>query len=282
MKEQRSSRSASSSWLAVIVLLASLVITMIGWLVVSKFDRDHIHRVTSLATSAVHADLTSDMNGVIQDQANLAKIWQSEEPSFKQWELLTTIYTQRHAGCEGLAWVGPMYEKRWVTGPDAEAIARNPLSMPVAEPVFRAALETRQARISKVFLGFSGEKQWFIAVPIFQKQSFHGFVIAVFNVDQSLEGMLTDIKGQHFAVEVEEDGRRIFRTGGSDDQQRRLNQSSAFQLPGTTWELRVVIAGSLGGDAFQPAQVHPWQRHSDQFADRMADLHLCPAAQGDW
>ena len=73
----------------------------------SKYDRDHINRVTSLATSAVHADLTSDMNGVIQDEANLAKIWQSEEPSFKQWELLTTIYTERHPGCEALAWVSP-------------------------------------------------------------------------------------------------------------------------------------------------------------------------------
>jgi PAS domain S-box-containing protein len=221
------------------VLLASLATTTIGWLVVSKYDRDHINRVTSLATSAVHADLTSDMNGVIQDEANLAKIWQSEDPSFKQWELLTTIYSERHPGCEALAWVSPTYEPRWVTGPDAEAVVRNPLNMPVAEPVFRAALKTRQAAISKVFVGFGGEEQWFIAVPIFQKQSFRGFVLAVFNVDQSLEEMLTDIKGQYFAVEVEEDGRRIFRIGGSNDQHRHLNQSSAFQLPGTTWQLRV-------------------------------------------
>jgi PAS domain S-box-containing protein len=239
MKEQRSSRSANSSWLAIIVLLASLAITTAGWLVVSKYDRDHINRVTSLATSAIQADLTSDMNGVIQDEANLAKMWQSEEPSFKQWELLTTIYTERHPGCEALAWVGPTYEQRWVTGPDAEAVARNPLNMPVAEPVFRAALQTRHARISKVFPGFSGEKQWFIAVPIFQKQSFRGFVLAVFNVDQSLEEMLTEIKGQHFAVEVEEDGRRIFTIGGSNDQHGHLNQSSAFELPGTTWQLGV-------------------------------------------
>jgi PAS domain S-box-containing protein len=239
MKEQRSSRSAGSSWLAAIVLLASLAITTIGWLIVSKYDRDHINRVTSLATSAVHADLTSDMNGVIQDEANLAKIWQSEEPSFKQWELLTTIYTERHPGCKALAWVGPTYEQRWVTGPDAEAVARNPLNMPVAEPVFRAALQSRQATISKVFLGFSGEKQWFIAVPIFQKQSFRGFVLAVFNVDQALEQMLTDIKGQHFAVEVEEDGRRIFRIGGTSDQHRHSSQSAEFHLPGTNWHLRV-------------------------------------------
>jgi PAS domain S-box-containing protein len=239
MKEQRSSRSAGSSWLAAIVLLASLAITTIGWLIVSKYDRDHIDRVTSLATSAVHADLTSDMNGVIQDEANLAKIWQSEEPSFKQWELLTTIYTERHPGCKALAWVGPTYEQRWVTGPDAEAVARNPLNMPVAEPVFRAALQSRQATISKVFLGFSGEKQWFIAVPIFQKQSFRGFVLAVFNVDQALEQMLTDIKGQHFAVEVEEDGRRIFRIGGTSDQHRHSSQSAEFHLPGTNWHLRV-------------------------------------------
>ena len=239
MKGKLGTAWARPKWPAFVVLIASLVTTVIGWGVVSKFDRDHIERVTSLATSAVHADLASDMNGVIQDEANLAKIWQSEEPSLRQWELLTTIYTERHPGCEALAWVGPTYEQRWVTGPDADAVARNPLNMPVAEPVFRAALQTRQARISKVFLGFRGEKQWFIAVPIFQKQSFRGFVLAVFNVDQSLEEMLTDIKGQHFAVEVEEDGRRIFRVGGSNDQHRHFNQSVDFHLPGTTWQLRV-------------------------------------------
>ncbi len=61
------------------------------------------------------------------------------------------------SGMQALAWVGPITSKRWVTGPDGEAIAKNPLNMPVAEPVFRAALETRQARISKIFLGSNGE-----------------------------------------------------------------------------------------------------------------------------
>ena len=145
----------------------------------------------------------------------------------------------RHPGCLALAWISPSYEQRWATGPDGQAIAKNPIKMPVAEPLFERALQTRQAAISKTFLGSNGERQWLIAVPIFQKQSFRGFVLAVFNVDQALEQMLTDIKGQHFAVEIEEDGRRIFRIGGTSDQHRHSSQSAEFHLPGTNWQLRV-------------------------------------------
>ncbi len=105
-------------------------------------------------------------------------------------------------------------------------------------------------------------------------------MLAVFNVDQSLEEMLTDIKGQHFAVEVEEDGRRIFRIGGSNDQQRHLSQSADFNFlarPGSC------ASGHCRKPWRRCVPICPFytlaQRHSVQLADRMADLHLCPAAQ---
>ena len=119
-------------------------------------------------------------------------------------------------------------------------IAANiPMNMSVAGPLVQRALSARQPTISRVFFGSNGERQWLIAVPVFREQSFRGFALGTFNVDKYLEEMLSDIKGLHFSVAVEEDGRRIFLMGGSSDEHRHLSQSAALELPGATWHLRV-------------------------------------------
>lgn len=239
MNGQRSTKWASSIWPSVIVLITSLVATSVAWFLVSQHDRGHVNRVTALAMSAVHADLTADMIALMDDETNLAKIWQDEDPSYKKWDLLTSLYIDRHPGCQALAWMSPDYQQRWVTGPKGQLPGKIPLNMAVAAPMFQQALQQRRATISKSFLGPNGERQWLIAVPVFQEQSLRGFALAAFNANQSLEEMLSDIRGLHFSVELEEDGRRIFTMNGSDDQHRALNQNADFNLPGDTWRLRV-------------------------------------------
>ena len=56
-------------------------VTAIAWRLVSQQDRNHIEKVTALAMSAVHVDLSADMEALIQDETNLSKIWQFEDPS---------------------------------------------------------------------------------------------------------------------------------------------------------------------------------------------------------
>src|SRR5450432_4783047 len=82
MTGKKAKTVASTRWPAIVILFASLACTVIACLLVSRQDRKHIDRVTSLAMSAVHADLSADMHGLIQDEANLAKIWEFEDPSF--------------------------------------------------------------------------------------------------------------------------------------------------------------------------------------------------------
>ena len=113
------------------------------------------------------------------------------------------------------------------------------MNMAIVRPLLQRAFHDRQASISKAFFGSNGERQWMVAVPVFRSDSLHGFALGVFNVDQSLEEMLSDIKGLHFSVAVEEDGRGIFLMNGSNDQHRHLNQTAELELPGTTWHLRV-------------------------------------------
>jgi PAS domain S-box-containing protein len=239
MTGKKAKTVASTRWPAIVILFASLACTVIACLLVSRQDRNHIDRVTSLAMSAVHADLSADMHGLIQDEANLAKIWEFEDPSFKKWDLLTSLYIERHPGCQAIAWLTPDNQQHWVTGPKGQTTASIPMDMTVVQPLFKRALSEKQAAISKIFLGSNGERQWLIAAPIFRDREFRGFALGIFNVDQSLEEMLSDIKVLHFSVALEEDSRRVYAMNGSSDLNRQLSQSAEFKLPGVTWRLLV-------------------------------------------
>ncbi len=236
MNGQKGTKWAGSKWPAVSVLILSLTLTAIAWRLVFQQDQIHIEKATALAMSAVHVDLSADMDALIQDETNLSKIWQFEDPSHNKWDMLAAIYIERHSGCQALAWLTPDYQQRWVTGPKGQMAAMN---MAIVRPLLQRAFHDRQASISKTFLGSKGERQWLVAVPVFRDDSLHGYALGVFNVDQSLEEMLNDIKGLHFSVAVEEDGQGVFLMNGSSDQHRPLNQSAALELPGTTWHLRV-------------------------------------------
>ena len=104
-------------WPAISVLILSLAVTAIAWRLVSQQERNHIDKATALAMSAVFVDLSSDMESLIQDETNLSKIWQFEDPSHKKWDMLSAIYIERHNGCQALAWLTPDYNQRWVAGP---------------------------------------------------------------------------------------------------------------------------------------------------------------------
>ncbi len=152
MNGQKGTKWAGSKWPAISVLILSLTLTAIAWRLVSQQDRIHIEKATALAMSAVHVDLSADMESLIEDETNLSKIWQFEDPSHDKWDMLAAIYIERHSGCQALAWLTPDYQQRWVTGPKGQMTASS-LNMAIVRPLLQRALHDRQATISKAFLG---------------------------------------------------------------------------------------------------------------------------------
>jgi len=220
------------------VMIVTAVGTVLAWHSAKINERDHIYRMTRLATAAVSEDLSSDMEAWLLGQIRLAKMWEVEEPTYAQWSAFAGLYLEHHSGCIAIEWLDPKYEERWISrGPEQKV----PLAgMGIRERLLADARNSKNAMLSNIMMSPAGQGQWVAVVPIFQKDRFRGFVLGYFDAQRSLNTMLRDIAELNFTVIIEEHGNEVFRLAGNDDE--NLNewaQDIDVRLPGTTWQLRV-------------------------------------------
>ena len=224
---------------AVLTMIAvTAVVTFSAWHFARINERDHIHRMTRLATSAILADLNSDMEAWLLGQIRLAKMWEFREPTYVEWSTLASLYLEHHPGCFAIEWLDPKNEGHWISRAPGQKV---PLAGEgIRERLLADAGNSKEALLSNIAISSAGEKQWVTAVPIFQTGRFRGFVLGYFDAQRSVGAMLDDIKGLNFSVIVEEHGTEVFRLAESSDENHAdWSQDVDLRLPGTIWRLRV-------------------------------------------
>jgi len=232
---------AAQQWmsrLVLIVVATTAIATFTSWRLAKLNEREHIHKMTRLAASAVEADLRSDMEAWMLGQIRLAKMWEFGEPTYAQWSAFAGLYLEHHPGCVAIVWLDPKYEERWVSRTPGERV---PLAGDGPTPILlQRARDSHQATLSKLLTSPAGRKQWLTVVPIYQKGRFRGYVLGYFEVQHSLESMLDDIKGLNFAVAIREDGVLGFRLPvSSGESEKEWAQSADVSFPGVKWQLEV-------------------------------------------
>ena len=110
------------SRLVLIVLAATAIATFTSWRLAKLNEREHIHKMTRLAASAVEADLRSDMEAWMLGQIRLAKMWEFGEPTYSQWTAFAGLYLEHHPGCVAIVWLDPKYQERWVSRAPGEKV----------------------------------------------------------------------------------------------------------------------------------------------------------------
>jgi PAS domain S-box-containing protein len=241
MASDRNAGRLRLSRLAVLVLIVCLLGTILAWLVVRANELSHMHKTISLAVTAVHADLSYDMESWTQDQVGLAQLWEFDDPSYPEWTAFANLYIGHHPGCLAIAWLDPDYQEHAVVHPAGNTWQQLPPKGDTArERLLNTALQSGKATISKILTSGSGEKRWLAAVPIYQQGQFRGFVLASFDAQQSLDTMLDDIKVLNFSVAVEDNGRESYRlVGGNEQYRNEWPETFDVSLPGDTWRMRI-------------------------------------------
>src|SRR6476646_695645 len=224
------------------VVLTVMVCTVIGtsaaWYFAKINERDHIHRMTQLATSAISADLNSDTEAWLLGQVRLAKMWEFREPTYEEWSTLAGLYLEHHPGCIAIEWLDPKYQERWIARAPGQKV---PLAgSGIRERLLTDAINSKEAVLSNIVVSSAGEEQWISVVPIFQAGRFRGFVLGYFDAYRSLNTMFNDIEKLNFSIAVEEQGVDVFRLAGSNNENLAdWAQDANVHMPGTTWHLRV-------------------------------------------
>ncbi|HET9837986.1 MAG TPA: PAS domain S-box protein [Candidatus Angelobacter sp.] len=228
------------SWFTASVSVVTLAVAILAWGLVRGYERNHIRSVTRLITSAVRSDLSIDISTWVEEQIRLAKLWEFAEPSHEQWVYFARLYIEHHPGCESVAWLDPQNEEHWLTGPQGEIAAERHFSSDeVTSRMLKTALATKQAIASNPFRTKDGQRKWLAIVPVDQKDRFRGFVIASFDLQQSLDDMLTDIEGLGFSVGLEEGGQEIYEMAGSSKDNRDLAEAEELAVAKAIWHIQV-------------------------------------------
>src|SRR6476646_12012575 len=153
---------------ALTVIAVTVIATFSAWYFARINERDHIHRMTRLATSAISEDLNSDMEAWLLGQIRLARMWEFGEPTYEQWSAFAGLYLEHHPGCLAIEWLDPKYEERWISRVQGEKV---PLAgNGVRESVLQRAQLSRQPALSNLLTSPTGQKQWLTVVPLYQKE----------------------------------------------------------------------------------------------------------------
>ena len=240
MRRDLKGRRWQFGWLPILVLTLSLVGTLIGWLVVRAEEKSNIRKTVASAVASVRADLEFDMKSWIHEQVGLADLWKIEEPSQERWNAFANTFVEHHPGCLKLEWLDTGYHEHWIIRPDESRRQQLPLQRETQERLLAKALQSGRPSISQILPTDSGVKYWLAAVPIYQQRQFHGFVLASFDAQVSLDAMMDDIQVLNFSVTVEADGKETYRLAGGNDQNRD-EWPAIFDvpLPGNTWQMRI-------------------------------------------
>ncbi len=230
-------RRSSRSWLVVLTAAVSLATTLVIWQMVRANERMQIRRMTGQAAVAMRDDLKNDLSSWIWDQVRLAKLWEvGPEPTAAAWKASAGVFIQHHPGCLAVEWLQPTFEDRWMVRSaalDRQLISNNSLRQFLDRPA-----ASQKPLVSPGVPLPDGTRQRVITVPIHRKGEFAGFVIAFFDVKQSLDHVLQDLASLGYSLTITEGTDESYRFG-SGEADREWVQPLELALPGVTWRIRV-------------------------------------------
>jgi PAS domain S-box-containing protein len=232
----------------ILAAFLSLAVTLLVWQLARASERAHIRRMTHQATSAIRDDLVYDRQTWLRDLVRLANLWDSPDtPSFSEWKANAELYIKHHAGCIAVEWIQPSYEEHWLVRASPDD-ASDPAFDEAQKRLLQPAPAINGSLFTPVFKGKNGLKEFLIVSPIYRKQKFEGFVIALIDVKRSTDFMLSDVVGLGYSVVLSQAGTEIYRQEGSDARtEKQWGEPTEVHTPGVTWDLTVwPQAGVLG------------------------------------
>ncbi|MBZ5535271.1 MAG: hypothetical protein LAO31_04885 [Acidobacteriia bacterium] len=227
-------------WIAVLVFAVGIAATIAVWRAIRTHEHSEMHWATKLAAEAIRTDLITDMEWQVLGLDRLAMLWEAADPAQELWTRNAELYIQHRTGCVAVEWLTPGGERRVVVMADGEMSTR-PLAfdgMPKA--LIEAVTKSKAAMISTPEAVSDGSRQWAIAYPVYARGQSRGFIVTFFDVEQSLDYILNDVRPLDFSFAVLQSNQQEYLLPGTNRKhEHEWGTVVDVRLPGTTWQLRV-------------------------------------------
>jgi signal transduction histidine kinase len=253
----RKSDGFASLRLPLLVGVVTMAATLVLWHALRGQERAQTERVVKLATYSIRADMIADMNIRIQGLVHIAKLWQIwEKPVRNEFELHASLYISHEPGCVAIGWVNQGFDINWAVPIDGDVAIRQLTLSTQGEQrhLLNSSLQTHEAVVGHSVQLSQEERFLPVWVPIFEKNSFQGYIVGVFRVHTLLDDITSDHADLGYEVVVVEGQDPIYYLSSAIPK-NKWAQETTVPLPGAKWGLQIWPSTKALPDTYPLSQV---------------------------
>lgn len=231
------------SWLPFLVGLVVLCATFWLWRALGTNEDKHINRMVRNEASYVRNAITARIQSRVLALVRMARRWERRgQPSQREWEAEAELTMGHFPGYQAITWIDPWFFVRWTTALEDEKAARE-LHFAFAEQR-RAAIEAvrnrQEVTLTHPLEILPGARGFFIYVPIFQGEHFHGIVAGAVDIEELFASILHEPLAPGYGLTVSDQTEELYhypQTVSPFDMEQVYE--TRLELYDATWILRV-------------------------------------------
>lgn len=221
-RSQHDNPSVWTRWLPVLVGTVLCALVGILWLTLERHEQTHLRDVVRSEAEYLVTNMAADLRDRIPSLQRMARRWEIRGGTPKNEFISDAAAYMSDAACfQAIEWVDSDFFIRWVVPLEGNESAQD-LNL-AFEPKRRMALEKAQATRSPTVTGpvdlVQGGKGFLVYIPIYVRDSFDGFILAVFRIQTWLD-YIFNIKVEpipaDFKISVFFDDVLVFQQSGWD------------------------------------------------------------------
>jgi signal transduction histidine kinase len=217
-------------------------------------DRPHIERLLKLALANVQSDIAVDMEERTRTQLKVAEASDFSNATERDWEQTANMFLAHNPGYIGLLALDNGYHKsRALELSEAAGLTATIDFLNDAE--LQQMLRTTSASSNRVATAprttSDGRLLYLIAVPNFVNDKNVGFLVAMSDVEKTLDSELSEFRGLAFSVAVLDRSRQLYANGDSRHR-KQWGQIAKVPLTSFDWQVEVWPKPEMLADTQSP------------------------------
>ena len=204
-------------------------------------DRPHIQSLLKLALSNVQSHVAVEMQEGMLEQVRFAAEKNLPDTSEHEWKQTSNFFLAHSPGYVGLLAIDARYRtRRIVELPEAGGVLS---AMDFSNsPDLRHLLETaansndRVATARRILQ--NGRLGYLIAVPNIVGEEVVGFLVALSDIEKTLDSILSEFKGLEFSLAVRDGSTQLYSTGEAQHREQ-WGQIANVPLTAVDWQVEV-------------------------------------------
>lgn len=215
----------------------ALLATLALWQTTLWQQRSQIEEKVQLAAEALKNEVQGALKARIIGLQQMAKRWEKQgQPTAEEGQIVAESYMDFYPNCQMIQWVDASFQPRWM-------VSRLGIKAPTAES-HRTVLAPKSGKWQNTMIipskSAEGSKELWIYVPLYYRESFYGFLFAVFRTEGLFKTILNKDILPEYGLEVFDGQKQLFSRNEENIQNiKAWSQEKTFSLDGVSLRIKV-------------------------------------------